>query len=130
MLARYSEIVQAWAGHQSVINRAWIFGSYARGTATERSDLDVAVEIMKASVGYWGMCRFWCRNGGPLQGDLRHRFAVVSPELEVNLELYHRYYGRIVYVAIRRERIAPVYRRQRSRGRSETVPGAASPRIR
>ena len=118
MLAQYSEIVKNWAGQNPCINRAWIFGSHARGTATGRSDLDVAAEIAKASVDRWGMFRFWCRNGGPLQDDLRSRFAAVSPGLEVNLELYHRRLGSIVYDAILRERIAPVYRRPRSGDRS------------
>lgn len=39
------EVLKAWAHTNRCIRRVWIFGSRARGEATQTSDLDVAVEI-------------------------------------------------------------------------------------
>ena len=42
-LQSIAEVVARWADHRPVIKIAYIFGSYARGTARADSDLDVAI---------------------------------------------------------------------------------------
>ena len=37
--------LQNYFGQQSPVQRAWLFGSYANGTATEDSDIDLLVEF-------------------------------------------------------------------------------------
>lgn len=100
-----------WAQSAPEIKRAWIFGSYAYGTPRADSDLDVAIEIQPDAIDHWGLFTFWMRHGDRLQAALRLQFADEFPSLEVNLELYHRYWGKIVYAAISQRKLAPLYRR-------------------
>lgn len=106
-----AQLVRTWAQSTPEIKRVWIFGSYAYGTPRADSDLDVAVEILPAAIDHWGLFTFWMRHGDRLQADLRDQFADDFPGLEVNLELYHRYWGKIPYAAICQRRLAPLYRR-------------------
>jgi predicted nucleotidyltransferase len=48
-LALVEERVARWAAAQPLVLRAWIFGSRARGTSRDESDIDVAIEIRKLS---------------------------------------------------------------------------------
>ncbi len=104
-------LVATWAQSAPEIKRAWIFGSYAYGTPRADSDLDVAIEIQPDAIDHWGLFTFWMRHGDRLQAALRLQFADEFPSLEVNLELYHRYWGKIVYAAISQRKLAPLYRR-------------------
>lgn len=38
--------LQRWAVANPYIGKLWLFGSYAKGTAREDSDLDIAIEIV------------------------------------------------------------------------------------
>lgn len=38
--------LQQWAAANPYIWKLWIFGSYAKGAATDASDLDIAIEIV------------------------------------------------------------------------------------
>ena len=44
-LEALKEIVYKWASETELIRKAYIFGSRARGTETQESDLDVAVQL-------------------------------------------------------------------------------------
>ena len=110
MISSFQSLVADWAASTSEAKRVWIFGSYAYGTPTPASDLDVAIEIAPSAIDHWGIYTFWARHGDRLEATLRQHFSPVWPTLEVNLELYHRYHGRIAYDAICQRRLAPVYK--------------------
>ena len=40
-----ADTLRRWASRETLVQRLWIYGSYAKGTAKSDSDLDVAVEI-------------------------------------------------------------------------------------
>ena len=109
--SEFQNMVADWASATPEVKRAWIFGSYAYGAPRPDSDLDVAIEVAPDAVDHWGLFTFWMRHGDRLQAALRLHFADEFPSLEVNLELYHRYWGKIVYAAISQRKLAPLYRR-------------------
>ncbi|WP_088164950.1 nucleotidyltransferase domain-containing protein [Delftia sp. K82] len=109
----FNSLISEWASADLTIKRAWIFGSYSRGEARPDSDLDVAVEIDPAAPRPWSMFNYWIRNGDQMQNMLRKLFSEKYPRLVVNLELYHRNWGKIPYAAICRSGLSPVYKRPR-----------------
>ncbi|WP_407645087.1 nucleotidyltransferase family protein [Diaphorobacter caeni] len=119
-IADFKDLILQWARCRDEVKRAWIFGSYAYGTPCPGSDLDVAIEISPSAIDHWGIFTFWMRHGSRLEEDLRNRFRAHWPMLEVNLELFHRYYGKIAYSAICQRRLAPVYRQPKSLDRSRS----------
>ncbi len=40
------------------VRRAYLFGSYADGTATDRSDVDLYVEFLQAPISFFKFCGF------------------------------------------------------------------------
>ncbi|WP_074930455.1 nucleotidyltransferase family protein [Paenacidovorax caeni] len=123
----FAYLIAIWAQSTPEIKRAWVFGSYAYGRPRPDSDLDVAIEILPRAIDHWGLFTFWMRHGDRLQADLRHQFADIFPRLEVNVELYHRYWGKVAYAAIVHEQIPPAYRRPRSRGLPRTAAATHHP---
>ncbi len=110
----FDELVIAWAKADPAITRAWIFGSYSRGEAHAGSDLDVAVEIDPNAAWKIGLFQYWRMQEERMEEELRRAFSKIFPALEVNIEHYHRHWGSIIYGAICRSSLAPVYRRPRS----------------
>lgn len=45
----YKHILQAYLAEQPV-SKAWLFGSFSRGEATEESDIDIMVQFMPGAV--------------------------------------------------------------------------------
>ncbi|MFD0325619.1 nucleotidyltransferase family protein [Lysobacter gummosus] len=107
----YALIVNTWAEAKPVINRAWIFGSYAAGQARLDSDLDVAIEIATEATRKYGIKAFWFDH----HTDFQEQLQALAAEVPVQLEMYHRYHGGIVYRAINSNCIRPVYKRPRGR---------------
>ena len=108
-LTHYSELVAAWAGQHQVINRAWIFGSYANGTPKPSSDLDVAVELRKTHIGNCTVITYWFRHSSELEAALQRLLPI-----PLDLELFHRYHGSRICGFVKESNLAPVYRRPRS----------------
>ena len=50
-----------WAASKPQISKLWIFGSRAAGTATESSDIDIAVEMVHAPDWDVTLTGIWCR---------------------------------------------------------------------
>ena len=106
-----ADALRSWAQGEPNVKRAWIFGSRARGDQRDDSDLDVAVEISQEARGPRTMRGYWISEGDAMQDRLRQHFAKSFPDLEVNLDLYHRYLGKTAYAAISRDGLQPAYRR-------------------
>ena len=102
-------MVALWAERSPEVSRAWIFGSYANESARPESDLDVAIEITAEVIIKIGVEKFWYRHHSRLQEQLQRLVGKVP----VQLEMYHRYYGAIVYQAINSNKLKPVYRRSK-----------------
>lgn len=45
----YQQIIQTYLAEQPV-NKAWLFGSFSRGEATDESDIDIMVQFMPGEV--------------------------------------------------------------------------------
>ncbi|MCM5547161.1 nucleotidyltransferase family protein, partial [Xanthomonas hortorum] len=106
-LSDHSNVISSWAAVNPEIHRAWIFGSYATGKARPDSDLDVAIDIVPEATCKYGIVAFWFDHHTRLEKQLQQCVGSVK----VQLEMYHRYHGSIVYRAINSAGISPVYRR-------------------
>lgn len=109
-LSYYGAIIRSWAAANPEVHRAWVSGSYATGKAHPQSDLDVAIDVSPEATAKDGIITFWFRHHTRLLQSLQE--TVVTPS--VQLELYQRHHGSIVYNAINSAGIKPVYRRRRS----------------
>ncbi len=76
------DIVYNWAKSESLVTKAYIFGSRARDDYSEDSDLDVAVEI-KMELGDEKVLDTWMDEGKKLE----KRLAELVP-CEIQLELF------------------------------------------
>jgi predicted nucleotidyltransferase len=75
-----SEAIAKWASAKAEIEAVVLFGSYAKGTATAESDVDVAVKIHEA----WRPLVMYITDGEDWQSELRDLTG-----MEVNIELMH-----------------------------------------
>ena len=73
-------IVAEWAESESLVTKAYIYGSRAKGNYREDSDLDVAVEIEKQH-GDTNVLTTWICEGGGLE----KRLSAILP-FKVQLE--------------------------------------------
>jgi len=89
-------IVAEWAASQSLIRRAWLYGSRVRGTHRIDSDIDVAVEVdrLPQDDTEWGTF-MWVSDGLlqslelalPLQVDLQfYGGSIETPTIHSGLE--------------------------------------------
>lgn len=118
------EELQSWAEVTPQVHRLWIWGSRAYGTPRKDSDLDIAVEINLPAYATHGLERFWILNGALMQESLQR---ALGQSIRVDMELYHRYWGKPAYAAISRFGLEPLYRRQISRGRSQNQQASGRP---
>lgn len=121
-LEEFSRVVCGWASQQPVVNRVWIFGSYAKGTQKPSSDLDVAVELHAPTLAYVRADTWWYRHSSALGESLK----VLIP-VPLDMQLYHRRYDPRIYGFVRELTLGPVYRRPQSKGRPGILLVGASP---
>jgi predicted nucleotidyltransferase len=74
-LSEYVTTVREWARNQSLVRRAWIFGSRVRGTEHAGSDLDVAIEVIPMP-GDENAGATWIGEADELEQSLQHRIDV------------------------------------------------------
>src|ERR1035437_5316633 len=44
-LARIKKLIQSYFNSQSLVSKAWLFGSYVRGEETQSSDIDILIDV-------------------------------------------------------------------------------------
>lgn len=62
------EAIRGWAKHEALISEVYLFGSRAKGTATETSDTDIALRFSVANSAVTGV---FMRNGERWQNELK-----------------------------------------------------------
>ncbi|WP_082835873.1 nucleotidyltransferase family protein [Croceicoccus bisphenolivorans] len=77
----WRNVIRAWADRHEPIQSAYIFGSYAKGSATEGSDLDVAV-IIKPMRGDEDELTTWIFERQKWAEDLD---ALLPPQIDLEL---------------------------------------------
>lgn len=81
-LNKLASIVSLWAVEHPYIEKAWIFGSRAKGTERPDSDLDIAVSILPMP-GDSGPLATWIGESEDLSASLQERLPIA-----VQLEWY------------------------------------------
>ena len=80
------DLLSAWATKKPLINRLWIFGSFARADHRDDSDLDIAIELDMASsngVDESGGFATWAAASNTWEAELN----TLLPH-EIDLQLY------------------------------------------
>ncbi len=93
-IARVVGDVVARASRLLDVDRVWLFGSFARGTATSGSDVDIALRVPRSSRARWARFVLECQDEVPALVDLD---LVDIDSCDPNLANEIAATGRVVY---------------------------------